>query len=82
MEVSRKNLGVFVDRPVLYDALRTFHNALMVVKPLREKIDLEIERPAVHVFIKIGKVGVVFDRFVERFPAVMLAEHPGEGRFS
>src|SRR6266850_1882177 len=73
---------IFVDRPVLDDALGPLDDPLMVFESFREEINLEIERPPVHIEVKVREVRVILDRLIQRLPPVMLAEKPGQGRLS
>ena len=43
--------------------------------------NLQVERPAHHVAVKIIQVGIVVYFFVMGLPAVMLGEESREGRF-
>jgi hypothetical protein len=49
---------------------------------VREKKDLRVERPRIHVRIKIGEIRVLGDRLVERLPAHARAKHLHQRRLS
>jgi len=82
VQVLGKNIGVFVNSPVLNDRLRAFADNPHLVKPAIEKIDLKMKGPTCHVFIKIAKVRVRVNGFIKRSPAVMLRQFFGQRRFS
>jgi len=47
-----------------------------------EKVNLQVEAPPVHVVVKVGQVGIVDHRLVERLPAEALCQNIGEGGLS
>ena len=74
VEVGRKNVGILVDGAVLNDsaiALKDFQNLPI---PAVEEENLKIERPAVHVVVKITQVGIVVGAFVVYLPTELLAQ--------
>ena len=79
MQVSGEDLGVLIDRAILDDRLAGFRHALMMLEPVRQEVDLEMERPPFHVAIKVGEVRIVIDRFEIRVPAKPIGEEPRKG---
>ena len=58
MQVAGEYVGVFVDGSVLDDVTFRLFYLETLFHPAAQKIDLEVERPAVHVFVEVGYVGV------------------------
>ena len=74
VEVGRKNVGILVDGAVLNDsaiALKDFQNLPI---PAVEEENLKIERPAVHVVVKITQVGIIVGAFVVYLPTELFAQ--------
>jgi hypothetical protein len=55
---------------------------IMTAQAMGEKKHLGMKRPGGHVAVKIGQVGILRDRLVERLPAELLAELVYQGRFA
>lgn len=81
VQVSGKDVRVFVDGAVLNNGFLAFADLSHLVKPTVQKIDLQVKRPARHVFIEIAQVWILVNRFIERSPAVMFGKFFYEGSF-
>ena len=79
MEVGGEDAGVLVDSPVLDDDIAAPGNVHHVLEPLVQEIYLEIERPALHVGVKISQIWVEINGLEFRGPAVMGCQHLGKG---
>ena len=82
MQVGREDAGVFVDTAVLHDDLVALADFYHVQEALVQEVNLDIERPALHIVVEVGKIGVVIDRFEFRGPFEVLHEHLGQRGFS
>src|SRR5688500_8493456 len=82
MQVRRKNVCVFVNSSVLYNCLSTSLYVEQLVQAVIQKIDLQVEAPSWHVFIKIEQVRVMINVFELGYPLVVFAEQLGEGGFT
>src|SRR6267154_4353064 len=82
MEVFGKNIGIFINGSVLNDGLLTFPDDPNLVKPAVEEIDLKMKRPTGHVFIKVTKIRVRVNRFIQGSPPVMFRQLFGKSGFS
>jgi hypothetical protein len=81
-QVGRKNVRVFVDRPVLdHRALPPLDVEYLLVAARQEK-HLQIERPAFHLQVKIGEVRVGFGVFVVDIPPKTPGKHLAQGGFA
>jgi len=82
VEVGGENVGIFVNGAVLHHGditLQNFENLLISVV---QEIDLKIERPALHVVVKICEVGVVFGALKMRDPTELSGEFFAKGGLS
>jgi hypothetical protein len=82
MQVRGKNIGIFIDGAVLDDATFAAANLKDIVEAVVEEIDLQVERPTLHVFIEIVYVGIFFNIFEVWLPIEMVGEEFGKGGFS
>ena len=82
MKICRKDVGIFVDGPVLYDGLAAVADLPHLVEPAVEKVDLQVKRPACHVVIEIPQVGVVVDGLEKRRPAIVPGQFISQGAFA
>jgi hypothetical protein len=53
MKIRCKDIGIFIDGSVLYNSFVRFPDFQYLGKAGIKKIDLEVKRPALHVFIKV-----------------------------
>lgn len=61
VEIPGENFGVFVDRSILNDRFAGFCHPFVMLEPVCQKVDLEMKRPALHVPVEIGEVGIIVD---------------------
>ena len=81
-EVGRKNIGIFIDGPVLYYRLLAVPYFYQVLDPMIQKVYLQVKRPARHIFIKIHHIRLVLNILKMRFPLVMSGKHPRQCGFT
>ena len=80
MEVVREDMRILVDRAILKDRPRIAvvgQHVHRLLNAAPEEVDLQIERPAVHVLVEIADVGVVALLEVG-FGVVTLGQNPGQ----
>lgn len=77
VKVGRKNEGIFVDGAVLDNSMRRFFDFLDLRKAAIEVIDLQVERPTLHVVVEIVEIGVLIHVFKMGVPVVMFGEQVG-----
>ena len=82
VQVRRKNVGIFVDGPVLHNGLITPVNAQYLCVTIMEEIDLQVERPALHIQVEIAEVGIIVRRLIMHFPTEVFAQLSAEGGFA
>src|SRR5262249_19648142 len=82
VEVTRKNIGILVDAPVLNRAIRALSDRLMRAKTMVQEKDLKRERPPRHVSVEVHQVGIVRDRLKMRSPAKAFGEHMSQRRLA
>lgn len=80
-QILREYFCILIDGPVLDDGFRGFGNQLLVTESMRQEIDLEMERPPMHVSVEIGQIRIVFHGFEVRFPMVSFGEKSCERGF-
>ena len=71
VEISGEDMRVFVNRTVLNNRFLAVPDFPDLIKPAVEKVNLKMERPSRHVFVKILEVRIVVDRFIQRHPPVV-----------
>ena len=81
MQVRSEDSRVFEDGTILDDGFFATRNGHYILESLVEKVDLQIERPALHIFIEVFEIGVEVYRFEEGRPSVVLGKHFGECGF-
>ncbi len=81
-QVGSEDAGIFINSAVLYHTGFTIPYFYEVLDAVIEKVYLQVEGPAGHVFIKINQVWVVFHIFKMRGPLVLLGEHAGKRGFA
>jgi hypothetical protein len=52
VEVRSEDIGVFIYGAILYDSFATFTDPDDLPEPAVQKIDLQVERPSLHIFIE------------------------------
>lgn len=82
VEVGSEDACVLEDRAVLDDGLLRLGDGHDIAKPLVEEIDLEIERPPLHVSIVVFEVRIVVHGLVVGSPSVAFGQQSGEGGLS
>ena len=82
VEVFCEDIGIFINGSVLNNRLIAFADLAHLAEPAVEKINLQVESPPGHVFVKIAEVRILFHRFVQRSPAIMPGELLSQRRFS
>ena len=81
MQVGGEDACVFKNGTILNDGFFAPRNGHHILKSLVEKVDLQIERPALHIFIEVFEIGVEVYGFEEGRPSVVLGKHFGECGF-
>lgn len=81
-KILDENLRILVDRSVEYDALFRLLGFEMKGIFSRQIKDLRVESPSLHIFVEIGDIGVVIDRFIEWCEAISLGEEADHCGFS
>jgi hypothetical protein len=79
MQVGCEYISILIDGPVLDNSLPGFPDHQNLAKPAVKKIDLQIERPSLHVFIKAVEIGVRFNILKMRLPIKMLGKQLRQG---
>src|SRR6478736_593514 len=74
MKISRENVSVFINSPVLDDCLFAFANYLYLLKSTVQKVNLKVKCPPGHVTIKITEIRILIHRFVQRRPIVVFSQ--------
>ena len=82
VQVGRKNVGVFVDGSVLNDRVVALQNIEHLLVAMVEKINLQVERPPLHVVVEVCEVGIVVSAFEVRLPVEMAGEFFTERSFA
>ena len=59
MQVRRKDMGVLVNRAVLNQVAARRQDFGSLPDALAEKVNLQVERPAVHIVVEIADIGIV-----------------------
>ena len=72
VKVRSKNVGIFIDRPILNNRALTCADLVNLVKSTVQKINLKVKGPPCHVFVKIFQVWIVVNGFIKRSPSIML----------
>jgi hypothetical protein len=62
--------------------LRALLNGTYLLEAAIEEVNLQMERPRVHIGVKIFQIGVVINTFEFGPPAEMLREHAREAGFA
>ena len=75
VQIVSENFHILIDCPVLDYAAIFGGNLALITEAMVQEIDLQIERPALHVTIEITQVGIIGHRFVEWFPAHLLSDN-------
>ena len=81
MQVGCEDVGVFVDGAILDDGFVAAEDGEDLLVAVVQEEDLEVERPALHVVVKVAEVGIVVGGFEVHFPAELFAELFAERRF-
>ena len=83
MEVAGKDMRILVNRAVLKNHARTAvgEHVHRLLDAASQKVHLQIERPAVHIFIEVADIGVVA-LFEIRLGIVALGQNLGQRRLS
>lgn len=66
VQIGGKDVSILVNGTVLNDGPLAFADLPHLVKPTVQKINLQVKRPARHVFIEIAQVWILVDRFKKR----------------
>jgi hypothetical protein len=74
VKVGSKDVGIFINGSVLDNCFSTSLYIEELVKPVVQKVDLEVEAPAGHVFVKIEQVWIMVNVFELWYPLIMFAE--------
>ena len=82
MQRRRKNLGVLVDRAVLHHRAGVVGELLVEPELVRQKEDLAVERPALHVAVEVLQERVARVRLVEGGQPEPVLQELGERRLA
>jgi len=63
MQIARKYLSILIYGTILNDAMRSFLNLALMVKPARQEKHLQIKRPAMHVIVEVAQVRIIIHAF-------------------
>ena len=72
IQVSRENISIFVDSSVLDDIVAALAYLHHLTETAVKEIYLQVERPALHIFIKTLQIRIVVDLLEMRLPSEML----------
>jgi len=72
VEVRCEDIGILIDGPVLDDIFARLADLDDLAEPAVQKIDLQVERPALHVLVKVIEIGIIIHVFILGFPGIML----------
>ena len=78
VEIGCKDTGILEDGAVLDDGVGTLGNLDHLLEALVEEVDLQVERPPLHVGIEVLQVGVVVYGFESGGPSVTVGQHFGQ----
>ena len=59
MQIRGKNVGILIYRSILHQIGPLGENRLRLPNPLSQKIDLQIERPTVHIIVEVTDIGII-----------------------
>lgn len=82
MEVPCENFGVLINGSILNNAVRGFLDLSLVVEPTGQEEHLKIERPSVHVVVKIGQIWIVVDSLEIGLPFEVVRQDSSERTLS
>ncbi|MNY56655.1 hypothetical protein D3C86_1927600 [compost metagenome] len=52
-----------------------------LLQPAVQKVDLQVERPSLHIIVEVAQVRIIVYRFKLRYPFIMFSQHLGQGCF-
>ena len=78
VQVGREDACVLEDGAVLDEGVFRLRYLDHLLEAAVEEVDLQVERPAGHIGVEVGQVGVVLYRLETGRPAVVVGEHLGE----
>ena len=78
VKIGGKDACVFKDGAVLNDGMFAFGNFNHFLESFVKEVDLCVERPAGHVGVEVGQIGIVVNWFKTWCPSVTVGEHFGE----
>jgi len=82
VKIASENLGVFVHTSILHNRVGMIEQSAMMAQPPREEENLRMKAPCAHVLVKVGQVGIVLNRLIERFPVKLLGQQASERGFA
>ena len=78
MQVGRENARVLEDGTVLYDSVVALGNLYNLLEAFVEKVNLQVERPSVHVFVEVVEIRIVVHWLKFGYPAITFGQKFGE----
>lgn len=82
VQVAGKNVSIFVNGPILNDRFFSTQDRQNLLVSAVQKVNLQVERPTVHVVVKINEVRVVVGGFIVDVPIETFAQLGTKGCFS
>ena len=82
MKVRCKDVSIFINGSVLNHLFTTFVDVVYLTKSTVQEIDLQVERPTLHVFIKVVKIRIIVGIFEVGCPVVVFRQQLCEGGFT
>src|SRR5688500_16472000 len=82
MKIRRKNMRIFIDGPVLNNSFSSTLYIQKLVQAAIKKVNLQIEAPPGHIFIKVEQVRVMVNIFKLGNPFIMFTKQFSKRRFT
>jgi hypothetical protein len=73
MQIFGKNIGIFINCPVLYEVMVVFLYVNDLPVPAVQEIYLEVKAPAFHIAVKILKIRIIINSFKSGVPAIIFS---------
>lgn len=68
VQIRRKNIRILINCAVLHHRRIALQNPQNLLVPIIQKINLQIERPPLHIMIKITQIRIIVCRLIMRLP--------------
>ena len=78
VQIRGKDTGILEDGTILHDGLVAARNLHHVMETLVQEVNLEIERPALHILIIISEIRIIIHWLEVCLPAISLGKHFGQ----